>query len=1048
MGRFHFFALLLSGVLISGVLSFQSTNFSIDCETMSTNLTKPEESASPYHLLVSSEEYNPGSEVEVDLEGTSNAGFKWFMLQARDIEKNVPIGSFLTIDPNTQNYDCYNLLNSTLIHKSSDEKYNVTSVWISPEAKKVQFVATVFQDPERYWVVISDKILFPRGSNVTGNDNKAADVAKEASGSPRSRKKSSNIIVRVNCGQGGSYGRGSECAQGSISSSQSSSSHSQGGLIYQGGSIKKVGCLGGGTASVYNKYGCGDGGIDTSGGSSYGQSVSTISDKGKVVVYPPTKPFPPERETYTSQLANSHYKHIQSTNYGEKIQSQGSNPESDIRITIQSGQPMKVCDKTSSSYNSQACKLTIQSSSSQSGGSSVSQGETIIVGGGRPSTSVGGSGTSIIVSEGRPSSVGSSGTSIIVGGGRPSTGSSSTFGSSGSIVSSGSNPCGQGNIPGKNPCKPAGSSSQQGFGSSQSGSSQQGYGSQGGSYSQGNRNPCDGSTIGKIISSSNCPKWVSSGSYGGSSGSSGSQYGQSGSYGSSSSQYGQSGSYGGGSQYGQSGSYGSSNQYGQAGQSGSYGSSSQYGQTGQSGSYGSSSHYGQSGSYGSSSQYGQAGQSGSYGSSSQYGQGSQTSGGSNIKGCGENPRNCRRKRAASASNILKTLINKIRGKRNEPFNSEQRYTNDQDSTLSDDRNNHPQRQCICPNTQNEQVGLDGGSSQSEQGGYGGSYDGNQYGQSGQYGGSNQFGQGGSYGGSSSQGGSHSSGGSGGVVKLGNGDHMTTGLCISCKCAQVAKCLNGNSIDTLRAGGSYSNSSSSSSHYGSQGGSYSSSSSSSGSSHYDNQGESYNSSSQNGKQIGCYCTGGLLDSSNHGQSSQYGDGQDSQSASGQYGHGEGSLNGDTSKYVEHGGSSQYDGQGSQQHGHSQYSGGQGSSYSSNSQYGGRQGSQYGDGQGSSYGGSSQYGEQGSQAGAGQGVSYSSISQYDGQGSQYDGGQGSQHGSTQFAGNGRGKQQSGQAFQSHQSHNSSAVGKQPVLGLVLFSILSAFAVLSSSASKWII
>lgn len=46
----------------------------------------------------------------VDLEGTSNAGFKWFMLQARDIEKNVPIGSFLTIDPNTQNHDCYNLL--------------------------------------------------------------------------------------------------------------------------------------------------------------------------------------------------------------------------------------------------------------------------------------------------------------------------------------------------------------------------------------------------------------------------------------------------------------------------------------------------------------------------------------------------------------------------------------------------------------------------------------------------------------------------------------------------------------------------------------------------------------------------------------------------------------------------------------------------------------------------------------------------------------------------------------------------------------------------
>ncbi|KAG8132687.1 hypothetical protein E2320_010525, partial [Naja naja] len=143
MERFHFFALLWSGVLISGVLGLQSTNFSIDCETMSTNLTKPEESASPYHLLISSE--NITQEVK--------------------------------------------LKNSTLIHKSSDEKYNVTSVWISPEAKKVQFIATVFQDPERYWVVISNKILFPRDSSVTGNDNEVADVAKETSASSRSRKK-------------------------------------------------------------------------------------------------------------------------------------------------------------------------------------------------------------------------------------------------------------------------------------------------------------------------------------------------------------------------------------------------------------------------------------------------------------------------------------------------------------------------------------------------------------------------------------------------------------------------------------------------------------------------------------------------------------------------------------------------------------------------------------------------------------------------------------------------------------------------------------------
>ncbi|KAK9404031.1 hornerin-like [Crotalus adamanteus] len=466
---------------------------------MSTNLTKPEESASPYHLLVSSEEYEPGREVEVNLEGTPDAGFKWFMLQARDIEKNIPVG----------------------------------------------------------------------------NDNKVADVAKQSSVSPRSRKKSSSIIVRVNCGQGGSYGSGSECVQGS---SQSGSSQSQGGLIYQGGSIKK-------------------GGIDTSGGSSYGQSVSTISDKGKVIVYPPTKPFPPERTTYTSQLANSHYKHIQNTKYGEKIQSQGSNPESDIRITIQSGQPMKVCDKTSPSYNSQACKLlmavdpllllvVVDHHLHLAAVDLLYQLAGILV---VREISL----TRILVSRLDHHLSKVLEVAIVV-------------------------PPNKVMVPRVVPPN-----------KDMSGSSQQGYGSQSGSYSQGNRNPCYGSTTGKIISSSNCPKGVPSGSYGSSSSSSSS----------------------------------SSSQYGQSGQSGSYGSSS--------------SQYGQSGSYGSSSQYGQAGQSGSYGSSSQYGQGSQTSGGYNIKGCGENPRNCRRKRAASAPNILKTLINKIRGKRNEPFNSEQMYSKNQ-----------------------------------------------------------------------------------------------------------------------------------------------------------------------------------------------------------------------------------------------------------------------------------------------------------------------------------------------------------------------------------
>nr|XP_016848631.1 PREDICTED: hornerin isoform X27 [Anolis carolinensis] len=1003
MERCHFFVILLCGIFISGVLGAPYTNFSIDCETLvPDHPVQPQESESPFHVSFPSEQYNPGSEVKVNIEGPPDAGFKWFMLQARDIDKNIPVGSFYITDPNTDTFNCYNLSSSTLIHKNSDEKHNITSVWISPDPTRVQFVATIFRDPETYWVVIPRTVLFPRDVNKTANVSEVVDQPKLMNASARSRKKSSSIIVKVNCEQGGTYASSSECAK--TSTFQNGGNQAQGGLVYQGG-IKKTGCIGGGTASVYNKYGCGDPGVDYGSSNSYGQSVSTVSNKGKVIVYAPSNPYPPERSTYTSQLANSKYKHIQSTKYSEKIQSQGSGSQGGVRITVQTGQPGQICDKTSSSYNSQACKMSIQSVSSQgsssygsqqggpsvivsSGGSSPSGSGTKIVFGGRgPSSSVGSSGSSTFGSSGGSSSSGGNGISITFGGkgsspSGSSTGSSSTYsssssnsgssytiggGSRGSPGSSGSSPCGQGNTySGGSPCRPPGGSSQQNYGNSQGG---------------------------------------------------------------------QSGSYGGG-QYGQSGSYGSNSQYGQGGQSGSYGGSNQYGGQGSQ----------TSGSYNSNSC--------DNGDVSTYGASALSS--SNCRGkrdlatqaFNDFMRKIREKRAPSHELMRKTqsekvrsLIRAIRSENIDTSTAGSIDTYKEAESFATNGNYHAESGSSGSGNQYGQGGSHGAGSQNGQGSYGGgpheqdeSYiayansrgecvcpgaqggqrgpygRGGQYGQGGSYGGGNQYGQGGSYGGGSQYGqGSYGHGSYGQGGSYGGGNQYGQG-------------------------GSYGG------HYG-QGGSYGGSSPYGQGVHSGSYGSNqYGQGGQSGSYGGQYGQGG-----SYGRDSRYG--QDgSYGSSNQYHYGQGGSYGSNNQYGQGGQSGSYGSQSgsygshSGSYGNNQY--GQSGSYSGSSQYG----------PGGSYGSGNQYGKTNSSSGGsrpgGQNSTFSegnqtdgqdssspsgsqqsgpssaysggrqpggpgrcfcpggiSASSYGGQGSQYGGGYGSQYGGSSQYGGGRGSQYGG-------------------------------------------
>ncbi|NXI14075.1 FRRS1 reductase, partial [Irena cyanogastra] len=279
MRRHSCFVFLFCGIFLPGILGFPQTNTSIDCDSLLPNYeAEPQKSAPPYIIAVSFGNFEPGNEVQVTLEALEDAGFQGFNLQAREIDGDVPVGTFKITDPNTKGLECHNMTNSAVSHANSDVKQKITTTWIAPQdVRELQFIATVVQNLENFWVGIQSKTLTPTHSesvNATG----------------KSKRK---LMIELECNKrGGTYSTGRCIMVGPSGSSQNSYSSSQGGVVY---TISKSGCGPGGAAGAYGQHACRDSASLSSSGITYGQSVpSSSSDSSKkVVVVANSNPFPP-----------------------------------------------------------------------------------------------------------------------------------------------------------------------------------------------------------------------------------------------------------------------------------------------------------------------------------------------------------------------------------------------------------------------------------------------------------------------------------------------------------------------------------------------------------------------------------------------------------------------------------------------------------------------------------------------------------------------------------------------------------------------------------
>ncbi|NXF82109.1 FRRS1 reductase, partial [Sclerurus mexicanus] len=280
MRRHSCFVFLFCGIFLPGILSFPQTNTSIDCDSLLPNYEgEPQTSVPPYIIAVSFDNFEPGNEIQVTLEALRDVGFKGFNLQAREIDGDIPVGTFKITDPNTKGLECHNMTNSAVSHANSDVKQKVTTTWIAPhDVRELQFIATVVQNLENFWVGIQSKTLTPMHSESVN------ETAK-------SKRK---IMIEVECNKrGGTYTTQGRCIMvGPSGSSQSSYSGSQGGVVY---TISKSGCGPGGAAGAYGQQACRDSASSSGSGLTYGQSVpSSSSDSSKkVVVVANSNPFPP-----------------------------------------------------------------------------------------------------------------------------------------------------------------------------------------------------------------------------------------------------------------------------------------------------------------------------------------------------------------------------------------------------------------------------------------------------------------------------------------------------------------------------------------------------------------------------------------------------------------------------------------------------------------------------------------------------------------------------------------------------------------------------------
>ncbi|RVE59123.1 hypothetical protein OJAV_G00201370 [Oryzias javanicus] len=124
--------------------------------------------ASPYTVTASSRSYTAGQSVTVLLQASSGKSFTGFLLEAREVGGQTPVGSFSISSSDAQLLTCSSQPKSAVSHTSSSAKTIIQVTWqpSTSQVKDVEFHATFVQSYSVFWVDLKSLSL-SRSSNTS-----------------------------------------------------------------------------------------------------------------------------------------------------------------------------------------------------------------------------------------------------------------------------------------------------------------------------------------------------------------------------------------------------------------------------------------------------------------------------------------------------------------------------------------------------------------------------------------------------------------------------------------------------------------------------------------------------------------------------------------------------------------------------------------------------------------------------------------------------------------------------------------------------------------
>ncbi|XP_056219798.1 putative ferric-chelate reductase 1 isoform X2 [Seriola aureovittata] len=140
------------------------------CEDMRPHHSglSPQTVPAPFSVTAEHSSYKPGEQVTVQLQALGSTPFTGFLLQAREVGGQSPVGSFTLTSGATQLLTCSQRPNSAVSHRSGSVKTSIQVTW-SPESttdrKPVHFHASFAQNFRTFWVsVTSPTVTFINNS--------------------------------------------------------------------------------------------------------------------------------------------------------------------------------------------------------------------------------------------------------------------------------------------------------------------------------------------------------------------------------------------------------------------------------------------------------------------------------------------------------------------------------------------------------------------------------------------------------------------------------------------------------------------------------------------------------------------------------------------------------------------------------------------------------------------------------------------------------------------------------------------------------------------